>query len=146
VTTVVLAASGQVWRGHAHVDLTISVGLRAGRTGGQLRVRDAAARLTLTSSRIDRLRSTRHGMLVGGVARVNRRTVPFALDVETVGRATTISLTVTPLRYHLIGAFHGRLLLRRPRGTVSHAQPLNRGAPGKGKRAPGASRGGPPRA
>ena len=132
--TVVLAASGQVWQGRTRVDLTISVGLRAGRALGGLRIHDARARLIFTSLRIDQFRSTRHGMLVSGMARANRRTVPFALDLETVGRTTTVTVTVGPLGYHLSGAFHGRLLLRKPHAIGEpRVAPLSRPPAERGK-------------
>jgi len=112
-----MTVSGQVWRGRARVALDASVSLRNGGVWGQLRLRDGAARLVLASQRIDRPRATRHGMLVTGTARVGRRTVLFALDVETVGHTTTVVVTVTALHYRLSGSFHGHLLLHTMRPT-----------------------------
>ena len=108
-----LAVNGQVWRGRARVDLALSVTLSAGRAHGQLRVRDAAARLLVTSVRVDRPRLTRRGMLVAGTARMGRRTVPFTLDLEVTNRATTVVFAIAPLRYRLDGAFHGHLVWQR---------------------------------
>jgi len=109
-----LSANGQVWYGRARVDLTLSAGLYGGQARGRLRVHDASARRTFDSQRIDRLRPTRHGMVVTGLMWVGHRTVSFMLDVETVGHTTTVTLTIAPLRYRRAGRFHGRLLLHAP--------------------------------
>jgi len=118
-----LSANGQVWQGRARVDLTLSVGLYGGHARGRLRVRDAVAHRTLISQRIDRLRPTRHGMVVTGLVEVGRRAVPFTLDVEIAGRTTTVALTIAPLRYRLGGRFHGRLLLHAPPPPATRNKP-----------------------
>ncbi len=129
-----MAVSGQVWRGRARVALAVSVTLRDGRVWGQLRVQDSATRLILASQRIDRPRATRHGMLVTGTARVGRRIVLFALDVETSGHTTTVVFTVAALHYRLSGPFHGRVLLHAlppasPAHTISAVHAASHGRP-----------------
>jgi len=134
--TTLMAVSGWVWRGRARVALDASVALRNGRVWGQVRLRDSAARLALVSQRIDRPRTTKHGMLVTGTARVGRRTVVFALDVETAGHTTTVVLTVTALYYRLGGPFHGRVVLHtiRPVSSVHGAHTATTGRPSPGAR------------
>jgi len=140
-----MAVSGWVWRGRARVALDASVALRDGRVWGQVRLRDSATRLSIVSQRIDRPRTTKHGMLVTGTARVGRRTVVFALDVETIGHTTTVVLTVTALHYHLGGPFHGRVVLHamRPASSahVTYAATTGRSSPHTRVKAPANARG-----
>lgn len=127
--SVDLTASGWIARGQTRVQVALAISLHGAHLDGSMRLHDPVLRAGLSLPRFDQLHLTRYGVLLDGLVRAGRRTVPFSVDVEILPQATALSVVVASLRYRLSGALHGRVVLRIAQGIVRQRDPAPTVAP-----------------